>query len=723
MPRRGGSGPREGRETREREKERLEMAYKIARDLQKKKAKELRAKGLSGEALRDNLPNVGETADFLCKTKSDLLDRLSEEKRRRMEQLSRAKRKSKKKVAVLSSRLERSEADFRKHLDKKRKSSERGKDSKKPKQVGRKKVAKERRKKHTPREPEGDKSLKGVLDDARKIREEKTERPRAHDRSKGRIRGREVERYHEVKHYKPEVRGKEVKSYKQLEEIVKRDFPGLKRVKGFDRMMEGGKRHFDLIDRLRGRKHLEYGEISKLARDLGIYYGSAKEWCLDGKTPKIYSTLESAISKPEGLAKIEELVRENNGIRNMGDIQRRLGNYYAEKEYRKSPNCNKDHEMATKYFKFLDKLKEGGSLMEIGRQVNVHQAMLRRWHDGKAPWMVQLSSCIPDNDPKEGHVWLPTITGPKNNPGGFIEVPHKITSHHQIMDVLKQVKSLDGPEIRELEKQFGPSSKIDSFMYSLGSILADGSSQFATDSNLAGSRFQLPLGRRYDWSLIYGKGTKYHLSKIGISMRRIADREYNPKSVGFPSSGSYEWQSEYSPFITWMRRSCMGLKDSESKTFDPVNADWILLAPREWRTPFIQGVCDGDGCASIKAQFLSIGTSSNFEFYQDLLKSFEIKSHKGDGAIVISSQESVQKANEIGMFRYAKSRQDNLEKLNRMIDSYHSREIGTEEIELIRNSRKEGKSWGLISEEIFDRFGYTWPYYSISWRAKKIGIE
>jgi hypothetical protein len=723
-PRKVGTG-REGRESRERDRERREMAFKVAKDIQKKKAKELQAKGLSGQELKDRLPSVGETADYLYKTQSDMLDRLAEERRKRMQQLSDAKRKSKKKLGRLSEKLERSEADFRKYLDKKRKSSEGGKERSEPKKAKKRETrTKERRKTHTPRESKSDGSLKGVLDDARKMREERTQRPRMDDRSKGKIRGKEVEKYHEIKHYVPKVRDKEVKSYKQLEEIVKKDFPGLMRVKGFDKMMEGGKKHFDLIEKLRGKQHLEYGDVAKLSREIDRDICSVQDYATRGKPPRIYTALESAISRPEGLVKIEELVRKNNGIRNMEDIQRRLGNYYAEKEYRGSPNYNKDHEMVVKYFKFIDHLKDGGSLTEIGRQIDTHQVALRRWYDAKAPWMVQLSSCIPDETPKAGHVWLPMETGPKNNPGRFIEVPREITSHHQIAEVLKQVKSLQGPEFAELEKRFGPSTKTDSFMYALGSLLADGSTQFARDSNLAGSRFQQPLGRSYDWSKRYGEGTGYHLSKIGIKMYRWADRDYNPESVSYPSSGAYDFQSQNSPLITWMRRSCLGLRDSDSKTHDSVDAKWILSAPKEWRTPFLQGVCDGDGCASIKAQYLSIGTSSNNEFYKDLLKSFGIKSHKGDGAVAINAQDSVLKANEIGMFRYATSRKNNLEKLSRMIESFdYSRKPTSSDMESIRKMRSEGKSWGTISEVLYNEKGYTWPHHSISYKSKKLGIE
>ena len=91
---------------------------------------------------------------------------------------------------------------------------------------------------------------------------------------------------------------------------------------------------------------------------------------------------------------------------------------------------------------------------------------------------------------------------------------------------------------------------------------------------------------------------------------------------------------------------------------------------------------------------------------------------------MISAKNSVKKAEETGMFRYATSRKRNLEKLNKMIDTFdHSRNLTSEEIGLVKRMREQGKSWGAISESLYDEFGYTLPYYSISRREKKLDIE
>jgi len=101
-----------------------------------------------------------------------------------------------------------------------------------------------------------------------------------------------------------------------------------------------------------------------------------------------------------------------------------------------------------------------------------------------------------------------------------------------------------------------------------------------------------------------------------------------------------------------------------------------------------------------------------------------ITSHDGDGAVVDSAKDSVEKAQEVGLFRYASSTKDSLEKLTKMINSFdHSIEMKPTEIKIIRNMRSSGHLWGSISESLFDKFGNTLSHYSISRRAKKQGID
>ncbi len=119
---------------------------------------------------------------------------------------------------------------------------------------------------------------------------------------------------------------------------------------------------------------------------------------------------------------------------------------------------------------------------------------------------------------------------------------------------------------------------------------------------------------------------------------------------------------------------------------------------------------------------LSIATSTNTKFFRDLLGTFGIITHKGDGAVAINARDSIKKASEISMFRYSTEIRDNLDKLSRMIDTWdHSRKMTTLEIDHIRKMRSKGISWGEIAESLFDTYNHPWPYYTVMRWSRKSG--
>lgn len=54
--------------------------------------------------------------------------------------------------------------------------------------------------------------------------------------------------------------------------------------------------------------------------------------------------------------------------------------------------------------------------------------------------------------------------------------------------------------------------------------------------------------------------------------------------------------------IDWIYNVALGLKDGELTTYDPVRADWMLSAPREFRIGVINGIAESDGSVAIASQ-------------------------------------------------------------------------------------------------------------------------
>ncbi len=523
-----------------------------------------------------------------------------------------------------------------------------------------------------------------------------------------------------VRMFYPRIRGNTIKSIEHLMKVISSDYPGIRNIDTFSELMSDASTHFSLIDRLEGKTELKQGEFAQIIKDIDKPRSTLAAWTFKERPPKIYLILEGTLPKSEAQKLFKAITKRNDGLNQTEAIQSRLDSYYAANEYRNSKNYPKDMEMICKYFSFWDAIQQGMPLSVAARNIGICFSDGKRWVEGHVPWMMKLARSIPSRPPREGNLWLPLTTGEKMNPKDFIEVPLKITSLQDIRDVLSQLKPRNDLQMNEWRERFGESDILDSFMYSLGSLISDGKTQFASDACLAGSRPAIGLGKTYDWSVEYGEGTCYHYGKIGITMSRIKDQdEVSDKS--FPSDGQYRWQGQRSTLLTWLRRTGLGFNDTESKTYHPLNADWILKMPERERVSFLQGVCDGDGCVSLASQYLSIGTCSNSEFYRRLLHSLGMTSHLGDGAVVVSAHESLQRARDLRVFRYARNRLAKLEKLGAMIDSFDiNREMDCSMREYAKSLRKHRESWGAISEHIFDRFGYTWPYYTIKRRLCRI---
>jgi len=88
--------------------------------------------------------------------------------------------------------------------------------------------------------------------------------------------------------------------------------------------------------------------------------------------------------------------------------------------------------------------------------------------------------------------------------------------------------------------------------------------------------------------------------------------------------GRYHWKSRPSPIITWMFRRCLGLKDGQLTTYDPVSIDWITSMERSFRIAFIQGLADSDGYVHLQNQEVHLIVSPNLASVSKILDSLSV---------------------------------------------------------------------------------------------------
>jgi len=515
----------------------------------------------------------------------------------------------------------------------------------------------------------------------------------------------------------PEVRGEKITSKERLRELTNDEYSALKRREDFPRRMKEAKTHLDLMKNYEGQERLEYGDISRIAKDLKVDAQTVSNWLTKGMTPRLYTYLKWATPRSEASEKVRGILEANKGVRSPQDVYQRLDNYYLGPEERSARFAKREEKKMLKYYEFLDRYAGGGNHLDIAREVGVSDSGARAYLDGATPRWVGLAGQIPSENPRPGYKWLPK----KYEHGGhggrwsdWIEVPEKVTDHKQIMEVLGNLEPLDNADMRRWEKKFGGFSRGENFMYLLGVTVSDSNVPSLSTGAIS---MGMNLSKAYDWSQDFGDATCYYLGQLGIRAGRVKDApaavtQIETKSgiKEIRSEEQYKWMSENRSLLRWMRRSCLGYDDSP-KTYQASETGWLLRAPDRLRHAFLQGVSDGDGGVSKKSYYFSISTHSDHDLVEGLFSSFGIGSYRSRTYVRTDGFASLKRVAEVQPFRHAESRIFHLEKTVQMIEA-RKRNIKTNppapnEIRFIANERASGASFGAINEKIFDTYGYT----------------
>lgn len=532
----------------------------------------------------------------------------------------------------------------------------------------------------------------------------------------------------------PEVRGEKITSKKQLRELANGEYSSLKKKADFPQRMKEAEVHQDLMKKYAGKERIEYGEIGKIAKELGVDRETVSNWMTKGMNPRLYTYMNWSTPKSEAAEKVRKIQEANNGIRNSQDVKKRLDNYYLGTEERAAKFHNREIKKMDKYFEFLDVYKEGGLHLDIAKEVGLSDSGAHGYLDGETPRLVELARQIPAELPHAGYKWLPM----KYEHGGhggkwsdWMQVPEKITDYKQVMDVVKQLKPLDDVDMRRLGKKYsGDFTREEGFMHLLGTYVSDAKEPSSSTSS---SAYGLNLSVDKDWNKDFGEATRYHLGQIGIRSHQLENIPARKAIVQTPKGlreismkSQYHWTSENSTIVRWIRRTCLGFEES-AKTYQKIDGDWILKSPKNLRVAFLQGFSDGDGHSDVTNGSFSISTHSNHEFVSKLLESFGIKTSHTETYVRTKNREDFLKATELPPFKYAKTRLEEMEQANKMIDvtrrSMYSNPLSEIEISRIKVLRNEGLSYGDIRERIFQEYGYslhTFDIWNIVKRNRKL---
>jgi hypothetical protein len=501
----------------------------------------------------------------------------------------------------------------------------------------------------------------------------------------------------------PRVNGERIESVERLEELVRERFPGLLKHKKYSDYIRQAKLHLELVERFQ-REVLERGDIARIARETGYFPTTIKRWVIEGAKPRVYHYLtRNPLDDRED--RVAKLLDSLNGVTDMETLEKRLRTLFLYGVLERSKSHASNLDRARLFFKFLEEYASGGILKSIAKRMKIGKSTISEWFNGsQLPSYVRMVVVVPSESPESGKKWLPLrLNHLTNLPEQFIQVPELVTSEENLLYVLRQLQSLDTPQMREFEEEYGKEPTPLVFMYLLGLVVSDGG--FDSDSDLS-ARVVLSASKKYHWSLRLGRAFSYAMGRIGMKIeRRADDANYRDgKTTVF-----YVWGSQASPLLRWMKEELLGLGRSHLKKELPIDADWILKMPRDYRVAFLQGLADGDGYASIKAFCLGIASKPNREFIRRLLSSLDIHSNLKPTKVVINRQEDILRAKNFPLFRHATSRKrfhNELCKIIGLLDRSYGR-APEKDRKIIVDLHKQGLTPGEITEKL-------WFEYSIA---------
>ncbi|MGY5860638.1 MAG: hypothetical protein RTU63_14810 [Candidatus Thorarchaeota archaeon] len=521
----------------------------------------------------------------------------------------------------------------------------------------------------------------------------------------------EIGKKYPVNMWVPEIDGDPIETYDHLLETVESRSPGFFERADAPKLLKSAQLHINLYQEYHEREFLKQGEVAELSRELEKSPTTLKRYLREGVMPKMYYWL-NMVPSDERERKLEVLIPRLNGVTTNEEYDRRFNSLYFHEEMSTTQDHEQYDEFARKFLTFIDEYQDSGLLSDIAKRLGIGKSTIGAWFDGtQLPTRIAYASLIPQEEPSPGFKWLPMkLNNITNLPEEFIQVPLEIDSSQDILDVLDQLSPLDTKAMKTYEKDLGDMSQENAFMYLLGIMVSDGAFKCDVDYSAAANLF---VSKKYPWGEILGSGFCYTLGKIGLSAKRSADNEKIKENGKLVVCRVYD--STASPLLMWMKMALLGIKDSENKKNVPIKADWILNVPYDWRVAFIQGLADGDGYASIPRFDTAITTTTNKEFFVELLASVGIKSTNADHRAKIAKYDEILKARELPLFRYAIGRQKILADMCRIIELRPGRRyrVPEKEKQLVQELYDSGLSAGQITERLWYDYGMARPTSTI----------
>jgi hypothetical protein len=283
-----------------------------------------------------------------------------------------------------------------------------------------------------------------------------------------------------------------------------------------------------------------------------------------------------------------------------------------------------------KFCEFVRLHRQEVGVEEIARRLSCHRSTVAEWREGTdQPYLIRAVNDTFALVPRVGWKLLPMhLTSGGSEPSNWIQVPQTLQSFDDILDVISQIQPLeltyDRADAFGLPRERVQALRPELFGYLLGIMVGDSAKNGGEQVRFTSMHLDLQLTLRQPTNARLGEFVIMCANSLGMVMTRIKDKQPTGQQLlGDNPSPAYRWSTERSPLLAWMFSVCLGLRWDQTTTAHQIQMGWIFETPRSFRTRFVQGVADSDGCSK---SVVEIATVPNARFFADLLQSLGLKS-------------------------------------------------------------------------------------------------
>ena len=280
------------------------------------------------------------------------------------------------------------------------------------------------------------------------------------------------------------------------------------------------------------------------------------------------------------------------------------------------------------YNRFLEILRlsknglNGGEIERVIRINNVRAFLTGRKKSFLTHLRVEFERL---GQPESNFRFVPLQLKPRGTPGDkWVRVPTSRMTYELLDDFVHRMTPMQVDD--ETLRNFGFTSpqelereRTNLFGHLLGSVVGDFGKGLRSTTRFPSMRLSLVLSTNKPNSYRFGTFATFCANvSLGLGMHRMSDLPISEHRYG--KSECFAWYSPTSPLVSWIFFNCLGLRAGETTTRNPVTKDWLLKAPFEFGTHFIQGLAESDGWPDAGADKAFVVSSPNTKLFKALLE-------------------------------------------------------------------------------------------------------